>query len=552
MKELWAMIRLELINLFGLNTYRYTRDPKEKRKKRALLIALIFVGLVLVGYAVGVSCLFAGFGLAKKLPMLFITLGFLLQLMLGAMKSKSLLYRERDLELLSGLPVSGMEVATARIVRLYVEGMIINALFLLPSMIICGIYTNAGVLFYLSVFLMILILPILPAAVSAWVGILFAAIISRFRHKVLAEVLLVLVLVIGIFVVSAAMSTNTMTSGVVETVAEGSESGKGFDDNEAMKAKVKEAVTSAIEQFESACPPLKQFGEALGKPDLPVLLIYALCSLSIMALTGFFIGRNFFRISARLRTVSRHRDYQLEAMAEQSVMKTLVKKEAARYFSSGVFVSNTIVGPAMALAAAVALAFFDVSRPIENLKGLPFPVDIRGGLPFVFGALFSMMSISSSLISIEGKNWWILRSLPLSSGEILGAKALFNLIVIAPVYGLTEVILLFTVRAGLSDRLWMLLIPGVSILCSVLLGLLLNLRYPKFHWETETEVVKQSAASGLSLLCGVVLILPAMGAMILPELYRNLLYLVLFFVLSGLCYVFFRKLKDYPLETLAG
>jgi len=550
MKELRAMIRLELINLFGLNTYRHIRDPREKRKKRALLIALMFVGLVLMGYAGGVAYIFADFGLAKKIPMLFIPLAFIFQLMLGATKSKSLLYRERDLELLSALPVTGTKVATARIVRLYAEGIIVTALILLPSLIICGIYTGAGVLFYAAILLMILILPILPAAISAWVGILFAAIISRFRHKVLAEVLLVVVLVVGIFVVSAAMSTNTMTSGVEVTAVDSPDIGDG--DKEAMKAKMKDAVTAAVEKVESLCPPLKDFGEAMGKPDLPVLLIYALISLAVMALTGLVIGRNFFRISARLRTVVRHREYQLEAMAEQSVMRTLVKKEAARYFSSGIFVANTIVGPAMAVAASVALAFFDVSRPIEGLKGLSFAVDIRGGLPLAFGGMFGMMSISASLISMEGKNWWIPRSLPLSSREILGAKALFNLMVIAPVYGLTEIILLFTVRAGLMDRLWMLLIPGVSILYSVLLGLLLNLKYPKFRWETATEVVKQSAASGFSLLGGFVLFLPAVGAMILPELYRNLLNLLMLLLIGSLCVLFYRKLIRYPLERLVG
>ena len=144
---------------------------------------------------------------------MYVLLAFAFQLGLGAMKAKSLIYRETDLELLTALPLRGTHVAAARMVRLYVDGLILTTLVLLPGMIICGIYTGAGVLFYVGILPALLILPILPVAISAWVGILFAAIIARFRHKVLAEVMLVVILMIGMLVVSAAFSTNTMSAG---------------------------------------------------------------------------------------------------------------------------------------------------------------------------------------------------------------------------------------------------------------------------------------------------------------------------------------------------
>ena len=68
MKGFQSLVRLELVNLFGLNTYRYTKDPKEKKKKLALLIALGFVGVVLMGYAGVTAYALADFGLADKIP----------------------------------------------------------------------------------------------------------------------------------------------------------------------------------------------------------------------------------------------------------------------------------------------------------------------------------------------------------------------------------------------------------------------------------------------------------------------------------------------------
>ena len=566
MKEFRVLARLELINLFGLNTYRHTKDPKEKKKKLALLIALGFVGVVLMGYAGGTAYALADFGLADKIPMMYVLLAFALQLGLGAMKAKSLIYRETDLELLTALPLRGTHVAAARMVRLYVDGLILTTLVLLPGMIICGIYTGAGVLFYVGILPALLILPILPVAISAWVGILFAAIIARFRHKVLAEVLLVVILMIGMLVVSAAFSTNTMSAGgddkaassstvstadrstenATEELSKEEKEAERRAENERIKAKLSAAAKDALQSLESACPPAGILGEGLQKPDFLVLLIYLLISLVFFVITVFVLGRNFFAISARLRTVSRHREYQMEALKEQSVMKALVKKEAARYFSSGIYVANTIVGPILAIGFAVALAFIDLSKPVKDLP----MVHMESALPYLLGGFFSMISISSCSISMEGKNWWIPRSLPLSTREILGAKALFNLIFLAPVYCLMEVILMFTVRVSLADRLWLLLVPLAGIPFSVLFGLFLNLKFPKLHWENATEVVKQSAASGLSLLRGFAILLPGVGAMVLPDGYRHLLNPVMILVIAGVSWLLYRKVMSFPLEKL--
>ncbi len=572
MSEFRVLAKLELVNLFGLNTYRYTRDKKEKKKKKALLIALFFVGLMLMGYMLSTAYGLAYFGLADKIPMVFFLLAFMLQLGLGAFKSKSLIYREKDLDLLSGLPVRGTHVAAARMVRLYVEGLIVTTLVVLPSMILCGVDMGAGALFYVGILPAIFILPILPAAISAWVGILFAAIISRFRHKVLAEVLLVIILVIGMFILSAAMSTNTMTGGETgnktETVINGENDTVNGDDTdktdkkltkkerreqkkleaERLKAKMSVAAGKAINSLEDGCPPVRILGRALLKHDFAVILIYFLVSIVIVGLTSFVIGKYFFRLSARLRTVTRHREYHLEAMAEQSVMKALVKKEAAQYFSSGIYVSNTIVGPLLAVGMSIALAFIDLSKPVPDLPS----ANLEAGIPYLLGGFFSMMSISACSVSFEGKRWWLSRSLPLSSKEILGAKALFNLIVLAPVYVVMEVILLFVMRVNLMDRLWLLLIPLVAMPFAVLFGLILNLRFPKMHWENEVEVVKQSASSGLSLLGGFVIILPGLGAVFLSGVLRNIINLVFILVILGLAWMMYRRICGYSLERLEG
>ena len=229
-----------------------------------------------------------------------------------------------------------------------------------------------------------------------------------------------------------------------------------------------------------------------------------------------------------------HRDYRLTSLPSRSVTEALVRKESNRYFSSGIYVSNTIIGPILAVILAIALAFFSPEAIFREIKGLPFTLHATAVLPFIFGMIFCMMSISS--VSMEGKNWWIVRSLPVAPADILNAKLLFNLIMLAPFYCVTEVILLFTVRCGILQRLWLLTVPLVYAVFATVFGLFLNLKFPKFRWETETEVVKQSAAVGLSLLGVFAAVLPGFVVLILPGAYADLVTaaIVIIIVMIGL------------------
>ena len=68
--------------------------------------------------------------------------------------------------------------------------------------------------------------------------------------------------------------------------------------------------------------------------------------------------------------------------------------------------------------------------------------------------------------------------------------------------------MLFFVRAGIVTKLWFLLLPLVYIVFSAVWGLFLNIKFPKFSWESETEVVKQSASVGISILGIFAVIIP--------------------------------------------
>lgn len=539
MKQFMSLLKLELVNILGLNVLRHTRDPREKRKKRIMLIVILAViGVILVGYMAAYAYMLTTVNLAHRIPLFHSIVAMVLFLMYGSWRARGIIFRESDLDLCSSLPVSGNAITAARFVRLYVGNLLIGIGMLVPGLVICGVSTGAGAMFYLGIPLACIVLPILPSALAAWFGIAVSAIVARNRHKVLTEVTLAIVVVVGMMVLSMVMSSKMPSmSGATET-------------NDEITAKVTSMIDNVLTKAERTIPPLRGLAAAILEGNLLRLLVYGLITAAFLVLSAWIIGRSFFGISRRLYATRDHREFRLSEMKRESVMRALLRKESARYFSSGIYVSNTIIGPVMAVLFAVAFAFFDVNKLVSNAGSLPFTVHAEAAIPYLISMMFVLVTISSTSLSMEGKYWWISLSLPLTTRDVMGAKIMFNLVFVAPFYAVAEIAMLFTVRATFLERLWILVIPAVMIVFSVVYGLFVNTKFPKFQWENAAEVVKQSASVALGMIAVFAALIPGGAAAIAPTSFTNVIDLAVVLIVSVVTVLLYRAIMATRMERL--
>lgn len=189
------------------------------------------------------------------------------------------------------------------------------------------------------------------------------------------------------------------------------------------------------------------------------------------------------------------------SLSASSVLKALWKREIKRYFASSIYVTNTIVGYILAVMAAVALWIVGIDRLLEMMQ-LPAGLDLLPILPFVLALIGNMMPISSCSISMEGKQWWMAQTLPISMKQTLDGKMLANLSVAFPFFIVAEVFAFLAVKPSLEEGIWLIVIPLVYTLFLSVAGLSINLAVPIFDWDNEVRVVKQSASTMLTLLVG--------------------------------------------------
>lgn len=527
LKQLKTLTKLELCNIYNLNVFRFSTDIKAKHKAKIMLVLWGILILMFLNYTGGLSYGLIHLGLTEIIPAYLITLSSLLIFFFGIFKAGNVIFRKNGFDILCSLPVTQTAIVASRFLRMYVENLMITLIVMIPGFAVYGWFVKPNVSFYLLGAFGILLVPLIPIAGAVLIGAVIIGISSRMKHKSLAASALSIILV---FIIMLGSSQSASLEGNISPQM------------------LKELSAFVFALLEKLYPPAIWLGNAIVQGDYILCLICSVIFLAIFAIVIVLVAVNFYSICRRLYGTSAKHNYEVKALTQNSVLLSLCKREFKRYFSSSVYVTNTILGPLMGTILSGALLFVD-AQFITNT--LPIPIDVNTILPFVLAGVFCIMTTTSTSISMEGNNWWIVKSLPLTTKSILDGKILMNLLLILPFYILSEILLMFALKPGILDFLWFLLIPTVIILFSCVYGITINLAFPVLNWDSEVTVVKQSASSMLGGLGGLVLaIICTIIVILTPKAYMNIVKLVLCIIVFVITAYLYHKNSTKNLQEL--
>lgn len=153
-----------------------------------------------------------------------------------------------------------------------------------------------------------------------------------------------------------------------------------------------------------------------------------------------------------------------------------------------------------------------------------------------------MTCITSSMISLEGKSFNIIKSLPVVPEKILLAKILTSNIITIPAILICDVIFFSVFKVAIIDIVLILLASIIMPTFTAILGVLINLKYPKMDATSDTEVVKQSMSSMISVFIGMFIGMLSIAAVITGE---NLFIILELLVFSIIVLILWNVLKRY-------
>lgn len=514
-----------LINIFGINEVRHTKDSGKKQRFALLASVWIFLAVLFIFYMLVLSTAYIQMGLADVIPMYFYTAASMIILLFSIYKAGDMVFSLKNYEMQASWPVSSAAIVVSRFAIMYVTNLLFSLIVMLPGLGIYGWIIKPSITFYIYGLLGILFLPMFPLCIALIIGAAATAIGSRMRHKSIGIALLTLVFSTVIIAASMMMSKNAeqMSMSMLENLA-----------------------LFITELLRKIYPPAWVFGKAVVEGRF--LWICGLCAVTVILFgcVAALLGRYFVSICSLLNTTSAKNSFKLGNQRKDSRMKALWKRELRRYFASSTYISNTLIGYILMLFASASLCFFGPEQ-LEMMIGIPGLV--RRLWPLFLGFMPAMMPTTSCSISMEGKSMWRLQSLPVSPKEIYNGKILANLSLAAPFYAVSVILSIGALRPHPAELILMILVPACYIVFSAVSGLAVNMALPLLKWESEVQVIKQSGAAFASMIAAFVVWLVPTGILaVFPQLPVEAVMLAVLMILGGLTAALYVKIYQREMD----
>lgn len=509
MKKIMRLVSVQLWVVLG----DMLAVGKNRRKKQTGIYIGVAAFILLLSAISFFYSFLIGSGLQRFhcieiLPGLMMAVTCIIILITTTLKVKGTIFAFRDYDMVMSLPVSTGVIIASRLIILYLLNFMFVIIIMLPMMIAYGILVQPDILFYIIGFVAMFNIPLVPIVAASLLGTIVAYVASRFRHSNLLSIIFTLGFLVLIMVFSFSLNDN----------------GKEMAD-----------MSRALTQRINAIYPLAwMYSAAVVHYKIADFLMFLAISAAAFWLYTAVVKTVFKRLNTLLMTGMSHTNYKLGSLKASSPFRALYVKELKRFFSSTLYVTNSGFGIVMLTLAAVAVIFVD----LDKVFGSPQAVDaiIKGG-PIYISFCIIMTCTSMASISLEGKSLWIIKSLPVSPKTVYLSKIAVNLTVIAP--AMADIIIIgIALKMGLLQTVMMLLTAAACAVFISFYGLLINLLLPNFNWTSETVVIKNSAATMVTIFSAMAYVaVQFMFIALLPSMTEAYLcYFLLTVVLDAVLY----------------
>ena len=400
------------------------------------------------------------------------------------------IYKAKDYDLLMSLPIKNVYIVTAKCLSYYLISLLYFTLVALPTFVCFFIFNGVTFVGIIYSLLALLFMPAFGQLLSCLVSFIVTLISSKMKNNNIIRTIFSLIVFAGIMIFFQMINSNAI-------------SGELFINGFPFWFKI--VFSSTYFLF-----------LALTTGSFLYFLYAFLISFAFLSLAVLIISLGFKKINSSLFATKKGKAKPI-IYKESAIFKNLLKKEAKTLFNSPIYCINSLMGALLCIVFTAVFSFSNLANiDAFSSKGR----DIFTAIMFFILALYIGIAPTTSVsISMEGKKFQALKSLPIKFKDIVLSKCSLNLFISVPAILIS--IIMFTIVAKVSFVLFVVALCYllVSTFSQTLLGLFMNLKFPKLNWTSETQAVKGSASMLLTMLINTLL---------------AMLPMILYFVLSYL------------------
>lgn len=467
------MNKMQILTKAQLTNQFFQQNSKGKRKIPAVFLS----GIIMFALSLYYSWIFSDtLGGGEILPAMVSVMGTAVVFFNGITVSQGMLFGFKDYDTLMALPVTERDIVTSKIVVYTVMQYMYASLLVLPAMIIHGVRTGADAFYFLRAVIGFLPFPLIPMVLAAVIGMAVQALTAGKRYGRLLQ--------------------NSMTIIMVAVIYY-------FSFQSGYSSAAQEAGTGLAGMLKWL-PSARWYVEGTVDGSISSMLLNA--GVGLLMLTAFvlFYSRTVIRINARAMQGYHVTNFKIKKTGASSSLGALIRQERQRYFANFSYFLNTSIG--MLMLAGFSFYIIVLKNPIKEaivllIQEMPNETALIWQTVLLSILTVGQMCCTTGVsISLEGKSLWILKSIPADVREIFTAKLVINIVLILVPSLLSLIGFGIAFRFPLLYYLSGLVLITAGALFISMLGLLINLRFPKLDFDREAVVIKQSLSAFLSVL----------------------------------------------------
>lgn len=513
MDKVIKLTKIFLKNSFSNMDARMGISTKSKSKIIVYgLLFLYFAGLIIfLGYnlldgliAIHQETIFVGM-------ILFMIFG--LGIIQTIFSSINILYFTKDSEYLLPLPLKPYQIILARTnVMLIAEYVIIFLIGFIP-LVMYGILTGAGIVYYLTMILAVILVPILPVLLISMLVMFimsFAKLTKNRNRFQLFATLLVLAIIIAISI---------STSGMKQDLT-----------NEEMAQMVVKA-NGMIELVKGYVPTVDYLMEALTTNSLFTAIVEVLKTLGI-TIIGFIV---YMLIAQKIYfkglvgnlfgggASSSNKEINQKEYRNSKLYKSYVGKEFKNMARNPVFLMQCLIPAVLIPIIMVVVVYAGLNSDGMGLEKITQMVQQMSTNTFFIACIilgviqfFTMfIYISITAISRDGENAVFMKYIPVSLYKQYLYKIIpniiMNIVTIIITLGMAEYLLNLPVITLIA----LFVVATIMGILQSIAMIIVDLKRPKLNWDSEYAVAKQNLNLVFPVLLAMVNIVILVGCVYL-------------------------------------
>ena len=517
MKKNNLLLKTLLMSTSSLNIFRYTTDKKKKGKIVGAFFGLLILYAMLMFYFIAACIGYGRIGIIDSVPVLCSVSISMLAFFFTIFKTNGYLFNFREYDMLMSLPFEAKTVAACKFLYMYVKSLPWYQSISLSMMIGYGIYARPAAYIYILWIVLSLFLPIIPMLAASFLGFIIARISAGFRKTNIVQTILTVVLVLFAFSIRFIMEDMFRNNKVEEVLTDMS----GITDNMA-----------------GYYLPAGWFADAINKSSISGAMLLAGVSVILFTVIFMIVGRSYRNINSSLKNHAASKNYKMTAQKTKSILNTIAFKEFRRLTGSTAYLVNGAMGQILCVIASILVLIVGFDNAIAMItQGAPITTDmLRPAIPLVIYFFIGMVATTACSPSLEGKNYWIVKSLPISTENLYKGKMLFNMYITVPFMTFGILCLCISARVPVLESILYIILGFALCAFSTTWGCVCGVKHLKLDWENEIEVIKQSAAVAIYMFPNMIV---TMGLVVLVvvlgmHMSHNLIAVILIAVASAL------------------